>query len=234
MKLDAHLRDEELADEPSPEREAHLRGCAACRQRREAQLAVRLALRALSRDAAVPAAVRALLETQKRATRVRRLLVASAFAALLVAAAASVLVGMTRRPSTPMPSPLVDELALDHIHYEHRADLAEVRGDPAILSSYFGSRLGFAPHYGTLEAANFEGGKPCRIAGKWTALVWLDRAGHWLSLFAMPEHHADRRGCALAEGVRVCASPDPRGGARVLVGDLPEEEMLRLVDESLL
>jgi hypothetical protein len=137
-----------------------------------------------------------------------------------------------RRPG-PLPAPVVDELALDHLHYAHKVDGASVRGDPPTIATWFQSELGFSPHLGALEATSIEGAKPCRIAGKWTALVWLDRAGHWLSLFAMPEHRADGRGCAEAEGVRVCASPDPHGGARVLVGDLSEEEMLRLVDDSL-
>lgn len=200
-------------------------------ERDDAQARVRDAIRLLDREAPPPAAALALLDSAKRRRSRRARLVAFAAASLLIAA--SVVALQRRAHATPLPAPVVDELALDHLHYEHRVDAAAVRGDRSTIASYFGEHLGFAPHYGELEATTFEGAKPCRIAGKWTALAWLDRAGHWLSLFTMPEQVAQGRGCATAEGVRVCASPDPRGGARVLVGDLPEPEMLRLVDESL-
>jgi hypothetical protein len=36
-----------------------------------------------------------------------------------------------------------------------------------------------------------------------------------------------------ASGVNVCGVSDPHGGSRVLAGNLPEPEMLRLLDESM-
>lgn len=229
--MSTHLRDEDLL-EPSTSGKTHLDTCSVCSARREAQLAVRGALRALPREAEVPAAAVALLAARRSRSRSwrRALALGLAAAAMMLAVGAWLVV---RRPHRPVPADLADELALDHLHYEHHVDAAEVRGDPATISSYFDRKLGFAPHYGALEAATFEGAKPCRIAGKWTALAWLDRAGHWLSLFTMPQHEVLARGCTSAEGVRVCGAPDPRGGARVLVGDLSEAEMLRLVDDSL-
>ncbi len=193
---------------------------------------IRAALKTLPREAEVPAAALALLEGERRSRRRRRrfALAAAALAALVAITAG---VWVVARPRLPVPRDLADELALDHLHYEHHAEAAEVRGDPAAVSAYFAHKLGFAPHYGAIEAATLLGAKPCRIAGKWTALLWLDRAGHWLSLFTMPEHDIRGRGCTTAEGVRVCSVPDPSGGARVLVGDLPESEMLRLASESL-
>lgn len=229
--MNAHLRDEDLI-EPSASGEAHLATCISCSSRRDAQLAVRAAIHALPREAEVPQAALALLDAKRAASRSwRRAIVVGC-----AAAAALVVIGtwaVLRRPHRPLPDDVADELALDHLHYEHHIDAAEVRGDPAAISAYFGRKLGFSPHYGPIEAATFEGAKPCRIAGKWTALAWLDRAGHWLSLFTMPDHEVRERGCTTVEGVRVCGAPDPRGGARVLVGDLSETEMLRLLDESL-
>lgn len=229
--MTTHLRDEDLL-EPPPSGTAHLENCDACSARREAQLVVREAFRALPHEAEVPVSALALLaEKRSRSRSWRRAFALGAAATAFVVAIVAWLV--VRRAPRPLPADLADELALDHLHYERRVDAAEVRGDPARISSYFGQKLGFAPHYGPIEAATFEGAKPCRIAGKWTALAWLNRAGHWLSLFTMPEHDVHGRGCTSVEGVRVCGAPDPRGGARVLVGDLSEPEMLRLLDESL-
>jgi hypothetical protein len=229
--MSAHLRDDELLDPPAWAK-THLEKCDGCSARRASQLSVRSALRALPREADVPPTALVLLDAQRRRQRsLRRVHVASLVASALVAVAGILL--FARHRGGPLPADLADELALDHLHYEHHVEQAAVRGDPATISAYFGMKLGFAPHYGSLEAVTFEGAKPCRIAGKWTALAWIERAGHWLSLFTMPEHVAYRRGCAPAQGVRVCAVPDPSGGARVLVGDLPAEELLRLADESL-
>ena len=230
--MSAHLRDEDLI-ESSASGEAHLKTCSTCSARREAQVAVRAALQALPREAEVPASALALLDAKRSRSRSWRRAIVCSFAATAAVLAAFAWF-VVRHPHRPLPADLADELALDHLHYEHHLDAAEVRGDPATISAYFGQKLGFSPHYGPIEAATFEGAKPCRIAGKWTALAWLDRAGHWLSLFTMPEHDIRARGCTTVEGVRVCGAPDPRGGARVLVGDLSEAEMLRLVDESLL
>lgn len=224
-----HLRDEDLF-EPTAFAEAHLVSCTLCAGRRDAQLAVRLALRELSREGEVPTRARELL-ARRRAELRRRGQVPAGVALGMAAVLMAILVA--RRPS-PMPVALADELALDHLHYQHHAEAAEVRGDAVTIASYFQSRLGFTPHFGPLEAATFEGAKPCRIAGKWTALAWIDRAGHWVSVFTMPEHEVSEAGCMTLEGVRVCGAPDPHGGARVLVGDLSEAEMLRLVNESLL
>ena len=230
MNPGAHLQDEELLDTLADAHVEHLRVCARCRDRRTSQERVRDAVKQLDREAPPPASATALLERASH-RRPRRWHALSLVAALV---AAVVFAGWSaRRSKTPLPAPVIDELALDHLHYEHKTDAAEVRGDTATIAAWFSAKLGFAPHVGALEATSVDGARPCRIAGKWTALMWLDRAGHRLSLFTMPEQLSDRRGCASAQGVHVCAAPDPRGGARVLVGDLPEGEMLRLVDESL-
>ncbi len=231
MKPGVHLRDEDLLGPLLREQEEHLRACASCAGRASNQEQIRAAVRGMAREAPVPVAAATLLTEAAASSRLLRRWVAL-LAAVTISVAVAV-VWATHRPRGPLPAPLVDELALDHLHYERKVEAAQVKGDEASISAWFAGKLGFSPHLGSIEATTVEGAKPCRIAGQWTALVWLDRAGHWLSLFTMPQQTADRRGCASAQGVRVCASPDPRGGARVLVGDLPEGEMLRLVDESL-
>jgi hypothetical protein len=226
-----HLRDAELL-EPTVPQAAHVATCEDCRRRQEVQRRVRTAVQALDRHAPPsPVALLLLKEASSAARRRTRALRAAAVACIV--ACVAWFVGRGRSPREPFSAPLVDELALDHIHYLHKPEAAEVRGDPAVISAWFAGRLGFAPHLGNLEAASIEGAKSCRIGGSWTALVWLERAGHWLSLFSMPEHDAKTRGCAIAQGVRVCAVRDPRGGSRVVIGDLPPDELLRLADESL-
>jgi len=84
-----------------------------------------------------------------------------------------------------------------------------------------------------LEATEMLGGRNCYLNGKYAALVLAVRAQHRLSLFGIPSVTARRVGCATAQGVRVCAIADPDGGSRVLAGDSPEDEMMRLLAESL-
>jgi hypothetical protein len=229
--MSVHPSDEELL-EPSATTEAHLATCETCASRRDAHRTIRASLAELPRHAEIPAVARALLETRRRRSRTLQRAAVVGVSSAVVCAMLGAWFAL-HGPREALPKDLAEELALDHLHYEHHIEAAAVRGDPNAISAYFARTLGFAPHYGAIEAATFEGGKPCRIAGRWTALAWLDRAGHWLSLFTMPNHAMSARGCASAEGVHVCGAPDPNGGARVLVGDLSEAEMMRLVDESL-
>lgn len=231
MSRSGHLGDEELLGPHTNEEHVHLGVCSSCSQRKSNQEWIRAAIRDLDRTAPAPPDAVALLAEAAAPSPLRRLWLTGTAVALAGIVAATV--WAVRRPLAPLPAPVVDELALDHLHYEHKTDAAAVKGNEATIASYFTDKLGFSPHLGPLEAVTIEGAKPCRIAGHWTALVWLDRAGHWLSLFTMPQQIADGRGCSRAEGVLVCASPDPRGGARVLVGDLPQPEMMRLLKESL-
>jgi hypothetical protein len=131
-----------------------------------------------------------------------------------------------------MGEALAQELALDHLHYERNASAAEVSGDSERIEKYFARELNRPPRLAALEGTELVGGKRCRIGGEWSALVWLERAGHWLSFFSMPQDAVASRGCTHTQGINVCGIPDPRGGSRVLAGNLPQVEMLRLLDES--
>jgi len=206
--------------------------CALCRDRRRSLLDVRRAVGALPRGAEVPVAVAALLDGPARARRPTRRVAALLLAAGLLALVLGVALrrGGARRV---MAASLAQEIALDHLHYERRIDAAEVRGTRGEVVGFFERTLLRRPRIADLEATRLLGGKRCRIGGRWSALVWFDRAGHWLSLFALPQDAVVSRGCARASGVNVCGARDPEGGARVLAGDLPDDELLRLLDESL-
>lgn len=235
MSRPEHLRDEELGEALTRAQQHHVDQCPDCAHRRSTILAVQEAVRALPRTAEPPAAAMALLDTPKAAERSwskRRkwgLLAGSAAAVVAVALFA------TLRPGhrVAMNEALAQQIALDHLHYEHNSNAAEVKGSSEQIGDYFAQTLKRRPHLAPLEAATVVGGKRCRIGGEWSALIWLERAGRWLSLFSMPQDVVARRGCVHASGVNVCGVSDPQGGSRVLAGNLPDAEMLRLLDESM-
>ncbi len=230
-----HLRDEELGDSLTRAQQGHVDHCTDCAHRRSAILAVQEAVRALPRTAEPPAAAMALLENPAKAQRPwskRRWLIVAIGSATAVAA---VVLFVTLRSGhhAPMKDDLAQEIALDHLHYEHNTNAAEVSGSPDQIGDYFAQTLQRRPRLAPLEAATVVGGKRCRIGGEWSALIWLERAGRWLSLFSMPQDAVASRGCVRASGVNVCGVADPHGGSRVLAGNLPDAEMLRLLDESM-
>lgn len=237
-RVDGHLDELELADALTKPQQLHVAGCPDCAARRNVILAVRGAVSGLPRSAEPPAAALALVAKtaamprqrsrwKRRARDLVRPLALGAAAALLV-----LLLGPRALRPGPMDGALAQEIALDHLHYENDAGSAEVSGSAEQIDEFFARTLQRRPHLAAPEAAKLIGGKRCRIGGEWSALIWLERAGHWLSLFSMPQEAVVRRGCARASGVTVCGVPDPRGGSRVLAGRLPNQEMLRLLDES--
>ncbi len=235
MTRRGHLRDEDLGDALTRSQQHHVDTCSRCAHRRSTVLAVQEAVRSLPRTAEPPASALALLEEPRRPRRLlwtsrKRWLVAAS----LAAAAAMLVIALRRehRDRGPMGDDLAQEIALDHLHYERNSRAAEVTGDSDRIESYFAETLHRRPNVAPLEGTELIGGKRCRIGGEWSALVWLERAGHWLSLFSMPQDAVATRGCTRASGVTVCGIPDPYGGSRVLAGNLPDAEMLRLLDES--
>ncbi len=237
MNRSEHLRDEELGDALTRAQQGHVDHCPDCANRRSTIRAVQEAVHALPRTAEPPAAALALLEDPSARRRGpwwrRHGRSALALAAAAAVAAIGVLVTLRANDRAPMQESLAQEIALDHLHYEHRVEAAEVSGSADQIGDYFAQTLRRRPHLAPLEAANVVGGRRCRIGGEWSALIWLERAGQWLSLFSMPQDAVSSRGCARASGVNVCGVTDPHGGSRILAGNLPSTEMLRLLDESL-
>lgn len=203
-------------------------------QHRDAQEVVRAALGRLPRTAAPPAAAIALLERAARSERaLRRRFRVAVLAAVTVVVAIGAVAVAGRRTADPFPAPFMDEIALDHLHYAQRTNGAQFSGPREDLARWFAPTLGHPMRLRPVEATDYHGGRNCWLRGKYAALVFAERAQHRLSLFEIPEVSPRRAACGISQGVRVCAVPDPDGGSRVLVGDLPEPEMMRLLSESI-
>jgi hypothetical protein len=230
MNPERHISSEALAESLDAAGEAHLAKCERCLAQRDALLSVRRAIGAMPRVAAPPNEAVAMLRDVARRARRTRIAGATAVAVALVALAVVVL---RSRSNAPFSSTFMDEIALDHLHYKDNPSPAQYSGSRDEVAAWFASTLGHPMRLSRLEATDILGGRNCYLHGKYAALVLAERAHHRLSLFDIPSVSVRRAGCASAQGVRLCAIPDPDGGSRVLAGDLPEEEMMRLLAESL-
>lgn len=234
---DMHLEMEELSEPLSVGQQQHLARCSRCTNARASLLSLREAVRSLPSRAPPPGKTLLLLAevahgAPSRAS-VRRSLraIAATFAALALLGGG---IHLASRRAVAIEGDLAQEIALDHLHYQHRRGAAEVTGTAMEIANFFERTLSRRPYLPPVEATQLIGGKRCRIGGVWSALVWLERAGEWLSLFSLPATGAVRqRGCVQAAGVYVCGTADPHGGSRILVGRLPPRELLRLLEESL-
>lgn len=238
MVDDRHLHEEALTEPLTRAQQRHVGRCHACSARRTNALRVQEATAALPRIAEPSPRLLALLDheltDQRHAWRVSRRTFAWAMVAIGLCAALVVSWWTARREfDAPMKEALAQQVALDHLHYERRTQAAEVSGTLDEIADYFARTLSRRPRLSPVEATTIVGGKRCRIDGHWSALVWIERADRWLSLFSLPHDVVASRGCVRSSGVNVCGVADVAGGSRLLVGSLPDAEMLRLLDESM-
>jgi hypothetical protein len=231
---DRHLSSEDLVESPEGTAAAHLAGCPICAERRRLLLEVRATIETLDRAAPPPRGALELLErAAQREQQRRRRWAWFALAAAAMGVAVAIVLGVRARTSQPFADAFMDEIALDHLHYVRHPSPAQFTGSREELARWFAPTLGHPMRLASLEATEYIGGRNCWLRGKYAALVLADRASHRLSLFDIPAVAPRRAACGSAQGVRVCAIPDPDGGARVIVGDLPDAEMMRLLVESI-
>ena len=243
MKPMAHLPDEDLL-EPTREQEDHLRGCALCRDRREAQDRVRTAIKGLERAAPPSPAALALLEEAARRPSLGGALARFAaratprrwialVAAAVIAITAVLVVARGRGAAATLPASLRDELVLDHLHYAPIAEPAQIASnDPKVVAGALEQRLGRPVVVPSWEATTLIGGRSCHIRSEWVPLVLYERAGRRISLFAISDVRVSGSSCEEAEGgVSICATPRPGGGAFVAVSNLPPHEIARLLGQ---
>src|SRR5262249_19596265 len=204
MNRSEHLHEEGLGDALTRAQQAHVDRCPDCAHRGSVILAGQEAVRAPPRAAEAPAAAPGLLGGPAAAGRHtwwrrHKRHVATGGAGALALAAALLLVLRPGRAS-PMKEALAEEIALDHLHYEHKTEAVEISGSPAQIDNYFTRTLKRNPRLAPLEATTIVGGKRCRIGGEWSVLVWLERARRLLSLFSLPQDAGARRAWRAAAG----------------------------------
>lgn len=238
MSDDRHLPEDALTEPLARAQQRHVARCRACSARRANALNIREAIAGLPRVAEPSAHLLALLEHELHGQRPPPRLPRRTWGwAMVAVSACAALVAswwmLSPELDAPMKESLAQQVALDHLHYQGNAQAAEVSGTLDQIADYFARTLHRRPRLSHVEATNVMGGKRCRIDGQWSALVWIERADRWLSLFSLPHDVVANRGCLRASGVNVCGVADVAGGSRLLAGNLPDAEMLRLLDESM-
>jgi len=225
--LSAYL-DGDLPPSEREELEAHMGRCPDCRARLESWRAVKHALARLPSREAPPGAVRARVESLRFAHRASRARVLAAVVAAAALGAAGLLLG--RRPPAPTLT-LTEELVSDHLRSVPDAMPAEVTSaDPREVIAFFAGRVPFSPVAPVFPASRLVGGRLCQIDGRLVQLLFYDAKGEKLSLFVSGGELGEP-GCREARGHHVCTR---RVGGRslVLVGKVPAEELLHLLDEA--
>jgi len=215
---------------PSPEREpleAHVSQCPACRSRLESLRAVKHALARLPSREAPPGAVRARVESLRFAHRTIRARVLAAVLAAVVLGAAGLL--LAHRLQAPTPT-LTEELVGDHLRSVPAMPTEVTSEDPQEVIAFFAGRVPFSPVAPVFPASRLVGGRLCQIEGRLVQLLFYDAKGEKLSLFVSGGDLGEP-GCREARGHHVCTR---RVGGRslVLVGKVPAQELLQLLDEA--
>jgi len=211
---------------------SHLATCGICRAYLESMRAVKHAVARLPSQEEPPGTIRAHVEALRLDRRHRRGLkivapVATA-AVLVVAIVATVALRRGDRAAQ-----LAEYLIADHLSSVPEVKPAEIASnDREDVARFFAEHLPFAAVVPVLPGTQLMGARLCRIEGRRVELLFYRREGQTLSLFVTDTPVAGGP-CWAARGHHVCS----RSNAELtllLVGELPAEELRRLLDESVL
>jgi anti-sigma factor RsiW len=209
---------------------AHLATCGACRTRLETLRALKHSIARLPSREEPPGAVRAHIDAMRfSATVPRRPWSALALSAVAVAAAAVFVIA--RR--TDHGARLADELVADHLHSVPDVRPAEIASnDPAEVQRFFADHLPFSAVVPHLPGATLLGARLCKIEDRRVELLFYRHQDRTLSLFVTDAPVAGDR-CWVTRDHHVCSRS--KGELRLLlVGQLPADELSRLLNESAL
>ncbi len=215
-----------------PAIEAHLGECVPCSQRLESLRALKHAIARLPSREEPPGAVRAHVEALQLGKaphgrhRTRLLMAAAAAAAVLV------ITGLAMRRDHRTAG-LADDLVADHLSSVPEVRPAEIASsDRDAILRFFAEHVPFAAVVPNVPGAELLGARLCRIEGRRVELLFYRRENRTLSLFVSDSPVATG-GCREARGLHVCSRP-VGGLALLLVGELPADELRRLLNESAL
>lgn len=212
--------------------ETHLADCAQCANRLDALRALKHAVARLpSREeptGAVRTHVEALRLEQPPRERRRRVFGLAAAAALAVTVAASYAIRRVDHAAG-----LADDLVADHLSSVPEVRPAEIASnDRASIAQFFGDHVPFPVVVPDVPGADLLGARLCRIEGRRVELLFYRREGRTLSLF-VTDNPVAGGACWAARGHHVCSRVQGKT-AMLLVGELPADELRRLLDESTL
>ena len=217
------------------EREAvasHLATCGTCRACLDSLRAVKHAVARLPSQEEPPEAVRAHVEALRLDQRPRRRwrAVAPVAAAAVLAAVIAATVVVRRSDHTVR---LAEDLIADHLASVPEVKPAEIASsDRGEVLRFFTEHLPFSAVVPKLPGTQLLGARLCRIEGRRVELLFYRRESRTLSLFVTDSPVAGEQ-CWAARGHHVCS----RAHAKLtflLVGELPADELRRLLDETVL
>lgn len=211
---------------------SHLTSCGACRACLESLRAVKHAVARLPSHEEPPGAVRAHVEALRLDQRPRRkwgiVLPVAAAAALLVAIAATVAVRRGDHAAR-----LAEDLIADHLSSVPEVKPAEIASsDRAEVLRFFAEHLPFLAAVPELPGTQLLGARLCRIERRRVELLFYRREDRTLSLFVTDSPVVGGQ-CWAARGHHVCSRSDGKL-TLLLVGELPADELRRLLDETVL
>jgi len=221
---------------PAAEREAiraHLSACPDCYTRLESLRALKHAVARLPSREEPPGAIRARIDVLRFGQRARpRWRMVALTVGPVAAAVVAVWGGLTVRNDT-QAARLADELVMDHLHSVPEVRPAEIASsDRNEIMQFFVDHLPFRPLVPDVPGTQLIGARLCQIGALRVELLFYQREARTLSLFVTDQPIASDR-CWSAHDHHVCG----RSIAQVsmlLVGQLPADELRRLLDESAL
>lgn len=213
--------------------DAHAAACQACARRLEFQRRLKVLVARRGRSPEPPAylaeKVRRAVEQARDPRPPRHRLPVPTLAAAVLAVV-GVLAWAVLRPGGPEPG-LAEALARDHASYLAKTDAAQVQSNnPRAIETWFRGKLPFDLRLPELAAVP-AGARVCRVLDRRCALVFYEKDGRRLSLFAFgPDDFQGPMPDGVREGHFTVIGWREGGGRYAVVSDLEPAEAERLRD----
>jgi anti-sigma factor RsiW len=228
--------DEELAPRERSETDAHLVGCASCREHVASVRSLKHSIARLESRDEPPGAVRARVEALRfksagfwEPSCGKRLLAVAVGVGLLAAALFAI-----RRHQNPA-LPFGEELVSDYLHSLPEVRPAEVASnDPREVIRFFSGKTPFEPVVPAVPTARLVGGRLCNVAGRRVELLFYTHgeSRQSVALFVC-DHAVGGTGCREYRGRPICSRRF--GNLTILaIGEVPGHTLERILREATL